>query len=100
MIKNSKHFFGIVSSEPITENFKYPKLHISNMLNKSNTLKQVKGGTKKMKNKNIKKIEKARLTAILIISLLVIITGILFAYNSFKNQEITGGTIGIIITIT
>ncbi|MBT4166461.1 DUF2178 domain-containing protein [archaeon] len=45
------------------------------------------------------KIEKARLTTILIISLFVIITGTLFAIQSFKNQKVTGGILGIIIAI-
>jgi uncharacterized membrane protein len=52
----------------------------------------------KIKN-NKRKIEKARLTAIVIISLLVIVTGALFSYGSFKKENIGGGILGIIIAL-
>ena len=38
--------------------------------------------------------------AIVIISLSVIVTGALFSYNSFKNGEVAGGGLGVIISIT
>ncbi|MFH1641970.1 MAG: DUF2178 domain-containing protein [Nanoarchaeota archaeon] len=43
--------------------------------------------------------DKRRLTAIIIISMLVIITGTMFSLGSFKNQNISGGILGIIIAI-
>jgi uncharacterized membrane protein len=52
----------------------------------------------KQKNKT-KKNEKARLIAIVIISILVIITGAFFSYGSFKNQNFSGGVFGIIIAL-
>jgi len=51
-----------------------------------------------MKTKT-KKNEKVRLIAIVIISLFVIITGALFSYSSFRNENISGGILGIIIAI-
>lgn len=43
--------------------------------------------------------DKIRLTAIIIISLLVIVTGALFSYGSFSKGEIMGGVLGIIIAV-
>lgn len=43
--------------------------------------------------------DKIRLTAIAIISLFVIVTGALFSYGSFKNGEVMGGILGVIIAI-
>jgi len=51
-----------------------------------------------MKTKSNKN-EKIRLIAIVIISLIVIVTGTLFSYASFKNGEIAGGVLGLIIAI-
>ena len=48
-----------------------------------------------MKKRN----ERIRLTAIVIISLFVILTGALFSYGSFRNQEVAGGILGILIAI-
>jgi len=54
-----------------------------------------------MKEKNnTKKIDKARLTAIVIVSLFVIVTGTLFALKSLMNKDVPGGVLGIIIAIT
>jgi uncharacterized membrane protein len=44
--------------------------------------------------------DKIRLTAIIIISLLVIVTGSLFSLNSFIQGEIAGGILGGIIATT
>ena len=44
--------------------------------------------------------DKIRLTAIVIISLLVIVTGSLFSLNSFIQGEIAGGILGGIIATT
>ncbi|MFH1501022.1 MAG: DUF2178 domain-containing protein [archaeon] len=43
--------------------------------------------------------EKARLIAIVILSIIVIVTGALVSIMSFKNGEIAGGILGIIIAI-
>jgi len=43
--------------------------------------------------------EKSRLIAILLVSIVVIITGALFSYSSFNNGEIIGGVLGIIIAL-
>jgi len=53
----------------------------------------------KAKNKTARN-EKIRLIAIIILSLLVIATGILWSLTSFMRGEITGGILGIIIAIT
>jgi len=50
-----------------------------------------------MKTKNKDKI---RMSAILIVSLFVIVTGTLFSYHSFKNGEIVGGVVGTVIALT
>jgi len=51
-----------------------------------------------MKTKSKEKTrDKVRLITIAMVSLFVIITGILFSYSSFKNQETAGGILGIII---
>ncbi|MFH1326811.1 MAG: DUF2178 domain-containing protein [archaeon] len=52
-----------------------------------------------MKTKNTMKAERIRLLAIMIISLFVISTGSLFATHSFKNGEVAGGVLGILIAI-
>ena len=53
-----------------------------------------------MKKKNNRKgRDRARLTAIVIISLLVIITGALFSAKAFMNKDIPGGILGIIIAL-
>ena len=53
-----------------------------------------------MKTKNnTKGKSKIRLIAILIVGLLVIITGAFFSLGSFKNQNIAGGILGILIAI-
>jgi len=53
-----------------------------------------------MKTKNkLEGKDKIRMTAIILISLFVIVTGSLFAYNSFKNGDSAGGILGIIIAI-
>jgi uncharacterized membrane protein len=44
--------------------------------------------------------DKIRLTAIIIISVFVIVTGYLFAHMSFRKGEISGGVLGIIISLT
>ena len=44
--------------------------------------------------------DKARLTAILLVSIFVIITGALLAITRFRNKDIQGGILGIIIAIT
>jgi uncharacterized membrane protein len=44
--------------------------------------------------------DKARLAAMLIISLLVIITGAMFSFGSFRQGEIAGGILGGVIAIT
>jgi uncharacterized membrane protein len=44
--------------------------------------------------------DKARLITIIIISIIVILTGGLFAVNAFKNSEIVGGTLGLVIAIS
>jgi len=49
--------------------------------------------------KNTKRIEKIRLSAIIIISLIVIVTSTLFATQSFRSGEIVGGILGIIIAL-
>ena len=43
--------------------------------------------------------ERIRMTAILVISLLVIVTGALFAVSAFRKGEISGGILGIIIAL-
>lgn len=53
---------------------------------------------KKTKNKPWRN-EKARLTAIAIVSLFVIVTGTLFSMKSFRNGETAGGILGIIIAV-
>lgn len=53
----------------------------------------------KAENKNVRK-DKVRLTAIIILSLLVIATGILFSTNSFMRGEIAGGILGSIIALS
>lgn len=56
-----------------------------------------------MKEDKHKKTERTRLTAIAIISILVIITGALFSFNSIRNGNflggLTGGLIAVIILI-
>ena len=52
-----------------------------------------------MKAKKQRKTESLRLIAILLISIFVIVTGALFSYGSFKNNNIYGGILGIIIAI-
>ena len=53
-----------------------------------------------MKKKiNNKYRDRVRLMTILIISVVVGITGTLFAYGSFKNNNISGGVLGIIIAL-
>ena len=47
-----------------------------------------------------KKRDKIRLTAIIIISLLVIVTGAFFSLNSFMQGEMTGGILGGVIATT
>lgn len=53
----------------------------------------------KAKNKTISK-DKARLIAIVILSVFVMLTGTLFAVNSFIRGEVAGGIIGIVIAIS
>jgi uncharacterized membrane protein len=54
-----------------------------------------------MKTKNkTRQNERIRLIAILIVSLLVIVTGTLFAYSSFRKGDIGAGVLGIIIAVT
>ena len=48
---------------------------------------------------NTKRIGRVRLTAQIIISLLVLVTGALFAYGSFKGGEVLGGILGIMIVV-
>ncbi|MFH1408790.1 MAG: hypothetical protein ABIH34_02695 [Nanoarchaeota archaeon] len=55
--------------------------------------------TRKQKDEPKKSIDKARLTAILFLSILVIVTGTLFSVKSFMNNEIGGGILGIIIAL-
>ena len=43
--------------------------------------------------------DKARMTAILIISILVIVTGTLFAVTAFRKGEVAGGILGILIAL-
>lgn len=43
--------------------------------------------------------DRIRLIAIVIISLLVIVTGALFSYGSFRNGGLVGGILGIIIAL-
>lgn len=43
--------------------------------------------------------ERIRLIVIGIISLLVIVTGALFSYSSFKNGEVAGGILGLVIAL-
>jgi len=50
-------------------------------------------------NEKSRRMDKIRLTAIVIISVLVIATGAFFSYGSFKNGEVTGGILGIIIAL-
>jgi len=50
-------------------------------------------------NKENKKRDKIRLTVIVIISLMVIATGALFSLGSFKNGEIVGGILGLLIAV-
>ena len=50
-------------------------------------------------NKKRKSTEKARMVAILVISILVIVTGVFFSYGSLKNGEISGAVLGAIIAI-
>ena len=45
----------------------------------------------------MKKVSKLRLALILVISLLVIITGAIFATKAFQNGDLAGGIIGICI---
>jgi len=49
--------------------------------------------------KNIEGKEKIRMTALIIISFLVIATGALFSYSSFKNGEVAGGIGGGFIAV-
>ncbi len=51
-----------------------------------------------MKAKN-KTRDRVRLIAIVIISILVIVTGALFAYGSFRNNNVPGGILGIIVAL-
>jgi len=44
--------------------------------------------------------DRFRMMAIMIISIVVIITGILFAFMSFRNGEVGGGILGIVIIVT
>jgi uncharacterized membrane protein len=44
--------------------------------------------------------EKTRLAAIVVLSLFVIVTGVLFSLNSFMGGEVVGGILGIIIATT
>ncbi|MFH1787554.1 MAG: DUF2178 domain-containing protein [archaeon] len=53
-----------------------------------------------MKKKNTMRTERIRLFAILLVSLFVISTGSLFATQSFRNGNVTGGIVGILISIT
>ena len=46
-----------------------------------------------------KQTEKIRLIAIVIIGLIVIVTGTLFSYGSFKNGNIGGGILGAMIAL-
>ena len=50
--------------------------------------------------KKVKTKEKARLIAILIISLLVILTGTLYSTNAFLKSDIAGGITGAIIALS
>ncbi len=52
-----------------------------------------------MKKQNTKGTERIRLLSIMLISLFVISTGALFTTKAFRNGEIIGGVLGIIITI-
>jgi len=52
-----------------------------------------------MKKKNTRKTERIKLTAIVIISLLVILTGALWSFQSFKNNNFGGGILGLIIAL-
>lgn len=57
-----------------------------------------------MKKKNIqnnirKGSDKTRLVVIAIICVLVIVTGGMFAYGSFRNEEVAGGVLGIAIAL-
>ena len=55
---------------------------------------------KQMKDKkNQTRIDKARLIAIIIISIVVILTGALFAFQSFNKGNLGGGVLGIIIAL-
>lgn len=49
--------------------------------------------------KNGESKDKIRMIAIIIVSLLVILTGSLFSIKSFENSEIAGGIVGILIAI-
>lgn len=51
------------------------------------------------KQKDQQNIEKVRLIAISIVSILVVITGVFFSYGSFKNQNSIGGILSIIIVL-
>jgi len=49
--------------------------------------------------KNQTRNDKARLIAIIIISIVVILTGALFAFQSFNKGNINGGVLGIMIAL-
>ena len=49
--------------------------------------------------KNLRRTERIRLVAIILISLIVIATGVLFSYGSFKQGNVTGGILGLIISV-
>ena len=53
-----------------------------------------------MKPKTNNKIDKLRLLAIMILSVLVSLTGILFAVTTFRKGDISGGIVGLLITIS
>lgn len=46
------------------------------------------------------KTDKIRLVVITILSLFVIATGALLSYKSFKNGEVAGGILGVLIAVT
>lgn len=50
--------------------------------------------------KETRRNEKIRLIAIAIISLLVIVTGALFSYGSFREGNVGGGVLAILIAVT
>ena len=53
----------------------------------------------KQEKEKTRKTERIRLAAIVIISIVVIVTGALFAVGSFRNGEIVGGILGIMIAM-